>query len=122
MVETIITLVIFVIVSLIMMGIGISQLRSTEPVGFYSGEKGPREDEITDVPAWNKKHGMMWLIYGIIIMVSGFIGFIIGDSIFCLIPFCGGMAIPVVFMIWYHNKLIRLYTNNHSKRGIRNEL
>lgn len=109
MVEAIITLVIFGIVSLIMIGIGISQLRSTEPVGFYSGEKGPKKDEITDVKAWNKKHGIMWLIYGITIMFSWLIGFIIGDSIYCLIPFCGGVVIPVIFMIRYHNKLIRLY-------------
>ena len=109
MVETIITLIIFGIVSMIMIGIGISQLKSIEPVGFYSGEKPPKEDEITDVQAWNRKHGIMWLLYGIVIMVSWFLGFIIGNSIFCLIPFCGGIVVPVVIMIWYHNKLTRLY-------------
>lgn len=109
MVEIILTLVIYGIVSLIMVGIGISQLRSTKPVGFYSGEKAPREDEIKDVKAWNKKHGMMWLIYGIIIMISWLIGSVIGDSIFCVIPLCGGILLPVIIMIWYHNKLTRLY-------------
>ena len=109
MVETIMTLIIYGIVAVIMICIGIFQLKSTKPVGFYSGEKPPREDEITDIPAWNRRHGMMWLIYGIVIMVSWFLGFLIGDSILCVIPYCAGIIIPVIIMIWYHHKLIRLY-------------
>lgn len=105
----IITLFIYFIVAALMMGIGISQLRSTLPVGFYSGQKPPKEDELTDVQAWNKKHGMMWLIYGMVIIISYFAGYIIGDSILCIIPFCGGLIVPVIIMIWYHHKLIRKY-------------
>lgn len=105
----IMTLVIFLIVAGLMIGIGISQLRSTSPVGFYSGEKPPAENELTDVQAWNKKHGMMWLVYGIIIIISYFVGYIMGDTILCLIPFCGGLIVPVIIMIWYHHRLIRKY-------------
>ncbi|MGN0142695.1 MAG: hypothetical protein ACI4AD_10745 [Roseburia sp.] len=105
----IMTLVIFLIVAGMMIGIGISQLRSTSPVGFYSGEKPPAENELTDVKAWNKKHGMMWLVYGIIIIISYFVGYIMGDTILCLIPFCGGLIVPVIIMIWYHHRLIRKY-------------
>lgn len=105
----IMTLVIFLIVAGMMIGIGISQLRSTSPVGFYSGEKPPAENELTDVQAWNKKHGMMWLVYGIIIIISYFVGYIMGDTILCLIPFCGGLIVPVIIMIWYHHRLIRKY-------------
>lgn len=107
--SAIITLIIYLMVAAIMMGIGISQLRSSSPVGFYSGEKPPKEDELADVQAWNKKHGMMWLVYGIMILFSYFIGYVIGDSILCLIPFCGGLIVPVIIMIWYHHKLIRAY-------------
>lgn len=106
---SIIALITYLITAAIMIGIGISQLRSSLPVGFYSGEQPPGEDELTDVQAWNKKHGMMWLIYGIIIIISYFAGYIMGDSILCIIPFCGGLIIPVIFMIWYHHQLIREY-------------
>ena len=92
-----------------MIGIGISQLRSSSPVGFYSGEKPPKEDELTNVQAWNQKHGMMWLVYGIIILFSYAAGYIIGDSILCLIPLLGGLIVPIIVMIWYHHKLIRIY-------------
>jgi hypothetical protein len=32
-----------------MIGIGVSQLKSRAPVGFYTGEKPPTEEELTDV-------------------------------------------------------------------------
>lgn len=64
-----ISLAIYGGVAALMIGIGISQLRSKKPVGFYSGVKPPREDELSDVGAWNKKHGIMWIIYGAIIRV-----------------------------------------------------
>ena len=57
MAEYIISLVIFSLVTIVMIIIGISQMRSKKPVGFYSGEKPPREEELSDVVAWNKKHG-----------------------------------------------------------------
>lgn len=68
-IENIFCFVIYVIVAAIMVGIGIVQLKSKKPVGFYSGEKPPRPEELSDVEAWNKQHGMMWLIYGGIIML-----------------------------------------------------
>lgn len=107
--SSIITLIIFLLTAAMMIGIGISQLRSPSPVGFYTGEKPPTEEELTDVQAWNKKHGTMWLVYGIIIIVSYFVGYIIGDSIWCIIPLCGGLVVPIIIMIWYHHKLIKIY-------------
>ncbi|MDO4555025.1 MAG: hypothetical protein Q4B70_07780 [Lachnospiraceae bacterium] len=105
----IICLVSYIIVGMIMLGIGISQWKSQKPVGFYSGEKPPAEESVTDIEAWNKKHGMMWMIYGIVIFISGMIGGYIGDSVWSLIPLLGGIGIPVIIMILYHNKLRREY-------------
>lgn len=107
--ENIICFVIYALVALFMMGIGIVQLKSKDPVGFYSGEKPPKAENITDVKAWNKKHGMMWLIYGIVILISFFIGAAIGDSIWAVLPMIGGLIIPVIFMIWYHQQLKKKY-------------
>lgn len=95
--------------ALIMVGIGISQLKSKNPVGFYSGEEPPKASELSDVDAWNKKHGSMWLIYGIIIILSYAVGAKMLDSVWCLIPMCGGVMVPLPFMIWYHRRLIRQY-------------
>lgn len=68
--ENIIGLAIYVVVALFMVAIGIAQLKSKDPVGFYSGEEPPKAESLTDVSTWNKRHGMMWLIYGIIIFVG----------------------------------------------------
>ena len=111
MVEFIFGLVICLFVAAFMLGIGISQYRSKKPVGFYSGEKPPLESELTDVGAWNKKHGKMWITYGVIIIVSYLLGvpFLIADSVWSVLPMCVGIMIPIPVMIRYHHKLIREY-------------
>lgn len=115
--ENIFGLVIYLMVAVFMAGIGISQLKSKSPVGFYSGEKPPREDELSDVKAWNKKHGLMWLFYSAIIMISYGIGAIVGDTIWCVLPMCGGIIIPLPIMIWYHHKLIKTYLLNSKDKN-----
>ena len=111
MVEIIFALVIYLLVAAIMLGIGIFQYRSKSPVGFYSGEKPPMESELTDVDAWNKKHGKMWIWYGVIIIVSYLLGvpFLMADSVWSVLPMCVGIMIPIPLMIRYHHKLIREY-------------
>ena len=107
--ENLIGFAVYFAAAAIMVGIGISQLKSSKPVGFYTGEKPPKEDEITDVKAWNKKHGLMWLIYGGIIITGFGIGTLLCDSLWCLIPMLGGILLPLPVMIWYHHRLIQLY-------------
>ena len=111
MVEFIFGFVIYLFVAAIMFGLGISQYRSKKPVGFYSGEKPPMESELTDVNAWNKKHGKMWIWYGGIIIISYLLGipFLMADSVWCVLPLCGGIIVPIPLMIRYHHKLIREY-------------
>ena len=99
--------VIYLLVALIMIGIGFVQIKSSTPVGFYSGEKPPRPEELTDVILWNKKHGAMWVLYGFLILLSYFSGAVILDSVWCIIPLCGVPIIAILFMIRYHNKLKR---------------
>ncbi len=61
-------LVIISMVALIMVIIGVCQMiKKDEPVGFYNMIDPPKKEEITDIVEWNKKHGMIWIIYGICI-------------------------------------------------------
>ena len=109
MAGTILSGVIFGIVALFMFGIGISQLKSKDPVGFYSGETPHEKEQLSDVNAWNKKHGTMWVIYGGCIAGSWICSAVIGDSILVLIPIVAGVLVPVFIMIFYHHKLVRRY-------------
>lgn len=110
MAGTIISGVIFGLVALIMFGIGISQLRSKVPVGFYTGEKPPKTEQLSDVHAWNKKHGIMWIIYGICIICSWICSvFIGGDSINAVFPLCIGVILPIPVMMFLHHRLVKTY-------------
>ena len=101
--------IIYLGVSVFMLGIGVVQLRSKKPVAFYSGEKPPKAEELSDVEVWNKKHGMMWVLYGIIIMASYFCGVLVGDNIWSVIPMIGGVIVPIPIMILRHEKLRKKY-------------
>ena len=98
-------LFIMLFVAFLMLIIGIFQMRSKKPVGFYAGEKGPDEIELTDVQAWNIKHGIMWVLYGITIVITSLIGVSMIDSVWCTFPLIGGVTLPVPIMVWYHHKL-----------------
>lgn len=113
MAEAIMCFVIYLLVAFVMIGIGVSQLKSRTPVGFYSGEKPFSAEQLSDVVMWNKKHGEMWIIYGIIIIFSGLAGtFLIGADAgwqMISIPMVGGVVAPIIWMIGYHERLICKY-------------
>ncbi len=109
MVEAVFSGVIMGITALIMFGIGIFQLRSKEPVGFYSGEKPPSREQLTDVSAWNRKHGTMWILYGCCILAAWLLGVVSGNDIVRLIAYCVCLLLPIPLMILYHHRLIRRY-------------
>lgn len=109
MAEYIISFVIFCMVALIMIGIGVSQVRSKKPVGFYTGQEPPKEDQLTDVGLWNKKHGIMWIVFGIAIIGSFLVGVFAGDTVYAAIAMCIVILAGLLLMIWYHNKLKKMY-------------
>ena len=101
--------VVFGFVALIMFGIGISQLKSKDPVGFYTGEKPPEKERLSDVNAWNKKHGMMWVIYGGCIICSWVCSAFTGNSLHPEIPLIVGVVTPIFIMAICHHKLVKKY-------------
>lgn len=109
MAETIMALIIFLFVAIIMIGIGISQLRSKAPVGFYTGEKPPREEQLSDVKMWNKKHGMLWISYGIAIIVSVGLSMLVNDEMISTIILAGVIVGALPVMMWCHSCLKKKY-------------
>ena len=109
MAENIIAFVILLLVSMIMIIIGVSQIRSKEPVGFYSGEKPPKKEQLLDMEVWNKKHGCMWIVYGLSIIASFIIcSFVKEEIIASIILLCIIIgAFPI--MILYHRHLKKMY-------------
>ncbi len=109
MADVIIPAFIFSYVALMMIIIGIVQYKSQKPTGFYTGETPPKAEQLTDVTAWNHRHGMMWIIYGVVIIVSFFAGILIPHEVVsALLPIVILLgALPV--MILYHHKLKHKY-------------
>ena len=70
MAATIIYLVISLLVSLIFIILGIRQYRAKKPVTINTGEKPPREDELTSVAEWNHRHGRNFIAFGCILFIT----------------------------------------------------
>ncbi len=109
----IIYLVIMCLTALIMIGIGVSQLKSRKPVGFYTGVKPPEEKGLRNVKMWNRKHGIMWILYGCAIIGCGLVHAVAGTFgcsealmlVVEIVVFIGGIFV----MMWYHLRLERRY-------------
>ena len=101
-------LIIMLPVAFLMMGIGIYQIKSSKPAWFYSGEEPPKPETITDIRAWNTKHGGMWVVYGAVILLTVVVGVIDLGGI-GMIFFIGGILLPIPFMIWWHHRLEKNY-------------
>ena len=101
------------ICAMFMFGIGLVQIKSKKPVAFYSGENPPMVENVRDVQAWNKKHGMMWMLYGMVIVLGVVGGLIVGDSPILVVIYCGSLLLPIVIMVLYHKKLVKDYIVNN---------
>lgn len=98
-------LVIYSIVALIMVLIGVCEFRNQDkPVGLNIADE-PKKEEITDVVKWNRAHGMLWILYGIIIELSFFLGYIMPNEVLQMICLIGGVIIPLPLIVLGHRKL-----------------
>lgn len=109
----IIGLVIVSIVAGIMIIIGLSQLNEKDnPVGFYNIIEPPKKEEISDVIKWNKKHGIIWIIYGICIELGFWLGYVMPIEVLEMVFMTGGVIIPLPIMVIMHHKLEKEYKLN----------
>lgn len=95
--------------------LGISQYRSKAPVGFWSGAKPPQKEQITDVEAYNRGHGLMWILYGAGFLLCFLIGACFGyeeAAILSMAEIFGGLF----FLIINHYRLERMYLKKEPKK------
>lgn len=109
MVEAIIGGILYGGCGALMLGIGISQMRSKKPVAFYTGEKPPKPEDISDVAAWNKKHGLMFVIYSFCFIMAWVFSLLASDNILMLIPLVLLILGPMPIIIAIHHELKKQY-------------
>lgn len=66
-------------------------------------------EEITDVKAWNLRHGIMWIIYGVLIIAGYFIGYFVGNVYFEVAVLIVFDVWPIILMMVYHSHLCKKY-------------
>ena len=71
--DNIIWLIIMIPASLLFTGIGIFAWQRKKPMWFWSGST-VKGSEISDVAAYNRANGIMWLVFSLIMWVSTVLG------------------------------------------------
>ena len=104
--EKVIWLVITIPCSLLFAGIGIYAWRRTKPMWFWSGSS-VREEEITNVKAYNRENGIMWICYSAVFWISTIMGIrsVSIAGIVLAVGCLGGLPLLVIA----YNRIYRKY-------------
>ena len=108
MAEKVILFIVLLLCAAPLIILGISQYKSDDPVGFWAGRKPPKREQITNVKAYNHKHGLMWILYGAGILLCFWSMIFVGleTAMILVLIEC---FVGIIVMIVYHNKLDRTY-------------
>lgn len=98
------SLLFMILCAVCMVSIGLNQWRSSEPVPFWSRQTPPKREELTDVEAYNRLHGLLWMLFGGILVVSLIIHYFT-DKAHTGYTLLGG----IVVMLVLHKLIERLY-------------
>lgn len=108
-VEEIFALAILSYCALIFILIGIWVIKSKEAHGFWTGAKSPQLTQTEDIPVYNKKHGKMYILYGVGMPLTYIWGVFIepvwaqAAYILILVETLGGLAVMILcHQYWYH--------------------
>ena len=104
--EKVIWLVITIPCSLLFTGIGIYAWRRMKPMWFWSGSS-VREEEITNVKAYNRENGIMWICYSAVFWISTIMGIrsVSIAGIVLAVGCLGGLPLLVIA----YNRIYRKY-------------
>lgn len=109
MAAAIIYLVISLLVSLIFIILGIRQYKAKKPVAINTGEKPPREDQLTSVAEWNHRHGRNFIIFGfaLFITLSVLVYFIekLDNVLFQVVIFMIVLFAEIAWIEFEHNRM-----------------
>lgn len=97
---------------ILLVGYGVYNFLSSDPVAFSRSEKSLRSCDLKDVKAWNRKHGMLWIIYAVAIFLGTLAEDLMGDNPFGPFVFMIFVIAPIPGMMSLHNKYVREYKKN----------
>ena len=104
--DIIIWLLIMMPCSMLITGIGIYAWKHKKPMWFWSGTT-VSENEINDIPAYNKANGIMWICYSAVFWISTIMGIrsVSTAGIVLAVGCLGGLPLLVIA----YNRIYRKY-------------
>lgn len=102
-------IVIIVMTALLMIGIGIFQYGGKKPAQISTGAPPIRPEELTDVRAWNHCHGIMWIVYGVIMLAGLGLSFTFKKPLHSGMAVLAAVCLPIPFIPVFHNYLKKKY-------------
>lgn len=90
----------------IFLGFGLYARRREEPMWFWAGEQVPR-DSVTDVPAYNRAHSRLFLLYALPWWLGGLLGLLhpLAAAALALVSCTAGLG----WLIWSHRNIEKRY-------------
>ena len=104
--ERIIWLIMMVPVASLFTGIGIFAMKRKKPMWFWSGSE-VKEREISDVPAYNRANGIMWIVFSLIFWVSTVLGWFQMGAAGAVVGI--GTVAGIPFLIITYNRIYNRY-------------
>ena len=97
--DSIVMLCILVPLAIFFTGIGIYAWKRKKPMWFWSGST-VNENEITDVPAYNRANGIMWICYSLIFWIAAVLGIFRVESAGVLVGVCTVVGAVVLIVVY----------------------
>ena len=107
--EKVIWLITIIPTSMVFTGIGIFAWKRKKPMWFWAGTTVD-EFEISDIPAYNRANGIMWICYSAVFWISTVLGIVQMDTAGIVLT-VGCLAGILVLIIAYR----RIYEKYRSK-------
>ncbi len=104
--ETALWLVIMFPVSALITGIGIYAWKRRKPMWFWSGST-VSEEEISDVPAYNRANGIMWISFSAVFWISTALGLFHQEAAGIVLE--AGCLAGVPALIFTYQKIYKKY-------------
>ena len=104
--DSIVMLCILVPLAAFFTGIGIFAWTRKKPMWFWSGST-VKESEITDVPAYNRANGIMWICFSLIYWVAAVLGIFNVKVVGVVIG--AGTIVGIVALIFVYKAIYNKY-------------
>ena len=104
--ERIIFSIITIPIAALFTGLGIYAMRREKPMWFWSGSS-VRPEEITDIPAYNRANGWMWLAFSGVFWLAAVLALLGSPATGPVLG--GGMLLGIPALIAVYNQIYAKY-------------